>query len=894
MLETPPVDSGAVPTPQQEARSPRKRWVWWLAGALGLLLLVAVAARLFLDPWLRRTLEKQVTTQTHGQYRLQVGELRTSLWQRAIRLREVRLRPAAQVADTLPRIRLDVAQLHVTGVGLLALLRKGVVPIDSVVLDSARIEVLALALQPTKNAGQPLHAQLPLRLKGLQIGYVGLTHTQALYLPTSPKAASIGQANLSARDLLISPAGAADTQRLAYAADWNLQLRHSQGLAEGHAVKIGLLNLSTANRLVRLDSVRVRPVGPRRPTEPAVDLVLQQLRLTGLDAPVLLRQRRLRADSLLVLGPQLTAALPSATAKAKKPSTSYLQEFSLAHVALRGGYARVNGMAAAPVIRGINVQATGVQLDSTMKPQAGRIFFAKSWDVALGRSTATVAAHALALESLRLSTQAGTLALRDVRIRPPAAGKGPAGAVKVDLTLPRLALTGFDAAAMQQRQHFKAASLLLAGARLTFTPPAQPPPPVWKLLAVAARRTELAEVRIRDTFFQIGGLRHSPEINDLNLTARAIRIDSLAALEPRRIAYARSWQGNSGLITAPFDPPNYRASSQRAQLDTDAQTFRFDRMALTPQYSAVSLNLRKGYQVPAITIKLASLAFSGLDFAGLVRRADVRAARVVGQNLVVTIASDGRGPINPHWSKISPEEMRKLPVVVDVRRLDINNGNLYSRYRSPLTPIPGTMSINRFTGSFYNLSNDPRRQTAATPLTGRATTYLQNRCRLDAQVSMYLLDPLGRHRVWGAFGPGPFAMLNAMTVPTRLVKFKSGDMRSLRFDLQADRKGVTGSMTTEYAGLQMTLLGYKEEEVKKTLFSRLKSKAVNVVVIRDENPRKGGKVVTGDMKSTREPRFSVFTLWRQGIVSGLFHNVGVPQPLAQKLSESKDEAPLPK
>ena len=69
---------------------------------------------------------------------------------------------------------------------------------------------------------------------------------------------------------------------------------------------------------------------------------------------------------------------------------------------------------------------------------------------------------------------------------------------------------------------------------------------------------------------------------------------------------------------------------------------------------------------------------------------------------------------------------------------------------------------------------------------------------------------------------------------------------------------------------------------------------VNAVVIRDQNPRKGGRVVTGEMTSTREPRFSVFTLWRQGVVSGLFHNVGVPQPLAQKLSESKDEAPLPK
>ena len=33
--------------------------------------------------------------------------------------------------------------------------------------------------------------------------------------------------------------------------------------------------------------------------------------------------------------------------------------------------------------------------------------------------------------------------------------------------------------------------------------------------------------------------------------------------------------------------------------------------------------------------------------------------------------------------------MIHLPNTVDVRRLDIVNGNLYSTYRSPLTPIAG-------------------------------------------------------------------------------------------------------------------------------------------------------------------------------------------------------------
>ena len=727
------------------------RWVRWVLGSLGLVLLLAVVALQFLDPWLRRTLEKQVAEQTQGQYRLQVGELHTSLWQRAVRLQNVRLRPAAQVADTLPRVRLDVARLHVTGIGLLALLRKGVVPIDSVVLDSARIEVLALAAKPTKTADQPLHQRLPLQLKGLEIGYVGLLRTRASYLPQAPTAVQIERADLSARDLLISAAGAADTQRLAYAADWQLRVLRGQGRAAGHALAVAGLQLGTAEKLLLVDSLRIRPTGAPIASQPQVRLMLPRLRLTGLDAPGL-RQRRFQADSLLLLGPQLTATLPGASTQDSKSGTSFLRQFDLAHVAVQQGYMRLKGSAGEPTVRDIAVRGTGLHLDSTLVPGAGSILFARAWDVALGRSTATVAAHAVALDSLRLSTKAGTFDLRAVRIRPPAPGQGAAGGVKVDLALPHLALTGFDAAALQQRQLFQAEDLLLEGAKLKFTPPAQPPPPVWKMLAAVARRTELAHLRVRNADLEIGGLRHSPEVHGLDLTGRAIRIDSLAALEPRRIAYARAWQASSGLIAAPFDPPYYRASSQRAHLDTDAQTFRFERMALTPKYSAVGMNLHKGYQAPAITIKLASLAFTGLDFAGLVRRADVRVARIVAQSPVVTIASDGRGPINPNWSKISPEEMRKLPVVVDVCRFDLRNGNLYSIYRSPLTPTPGTMSINRFTGSFYNLSNDPKRQTAATPLTGRATTYLQNRCRLDAQVSMYLLDPRGRHRVRRTLG----------------------------------------------------------------------------------------------------------------------------------------------
>ncbi len=349
-----------------------------------------LVAQHLLDPWLRRKLEQQVSTQTHGQYRLQVGALHTSLWQRAIRLSGLRLRPAATVADTLPRVRLDAAQLHITGIGLLTLLRKGVVPIDSVVLDSARIEVLALARKPTKRAGQPLHEQLPLRLKGLDIGYFGLLHTQASYRPGGAQAAPTAQfrrADLSAQNLLISAAGAADSQRLGYASGWNLRLQHAQGQAAGHRLAVAALDISTADQRIQLDSGRVQPLGLVRAGQPRLDLTLPRLRLTGLRAAALQHQHRFRADSLLVQQPQLVARLTasgsgSGSQGSSKAVTDYLKSLDLAHLVVQDGYAHVTGAAADPIIHGLEVAGTAIHLDSLNAPDARRVFFAQAWEVA--------------------------------------------------------------------------------------------------------------------------------------------------------------------------------------------------------------------------------------------------------------------------------------------------------------------------------------------------------------------------------------------------------------------------------------------------------------------------------------------------------------------------------
>ena len=701
------------------------------AAALGVLLALAlVAVWLGLDPWLRRTLENQVAQQTHGQYQLAVGSLRTELWPRALHLRRVALRPTARpLADTLPRLTLYLGRLDLRGVGVLALLRGRTAPVDSLVLDSLRVQVQALAKKPAPHPTAPLYQQHPLRL-----GYLALRHIGGIFGPASKPTGELGDGLVSARDILFTSAGAADTQRLAFAASWQAQLRGPKGRVGGHTVTAGLVGFSSARQQLGVDSLRIVP---------------------------------------------------------------------------------------------------------------------------------------------------------------PAPGRGKPGAVRVFFTMPRVRVAGLRAATWQHQHRLRADSARLSEPRLTFRPPAQAPPPLWKLLQPLFRRADVRQLSIENGYIAVAGVQEAPAVRHLVGTARRLRIDSLSEQPTsRRVLYALGWTGHTGRLTGTFLAPLYPASIEHAYLDTDAQTLRLTTLALRPTVRPAQLNLRKGYQTTQLTIRMAEVRAQGFDFKQLSANSHLRVARVVVESPYLLARSDGRGPINHSPSYLTPDAVLRLRAHIDVRRLDLRNGTIIARARGERTPLIGNFSINRLNASLFNVTNDPSRMSLAQPLTGSATGYLQNVCPAEVRLTTSLLDPRGRQHLRGSFGPAPFSILNPVMTPTRLIHFKSGQAQRVEFDEYIDRQHISGTVRAHYTDLKLNFLGYKDQEVKKTFFGRIKSGLVNVVV-RDQNPRPGGRFVVGAIDTPRELEFSTFTAWRQGLLAGFIHSMGVPKKLATNYSQASPGTALP-
>ncbi|MDJ0366990.1 hypothetical protein QMK33_17715 [Hymenobacter sp. H14-R3] len=722
----------AVPSPPAPSAATGCHWVRWLLAGLALVILAALSwLKWGLDPWLRRQLTQQVTKQTHGQYTLAVNDLRTELLARSLHLRGVVLRPATPtLADTLPRLEARLARLDLHGVGLLALWRGTTAPIDSLTLDSLRLEVAALARRPAPaRPGAPFYQQHPLRL-----GYLALRRVGGRFGPAGAPVAQLAAATVRARDLLISPAGVTDTERLALATDWQATLHEAR-------VKLG--------------------------------------------------------------------------------------------------------------------------------------------------------GHTIATQALYFASDKQSLGIDSLHITPPAPGQGKPGALQVAFTMPRARMQGLQAATWQHQHRLRADSVRLTGPHLTFKPPTKAPPPLWQLLKPLFRRADVRQVVIDDGYLAVAGVREAPAVRHLFLTGRSLRIDSVAEQPAaRRVLYARAWAGHAGRITATFLAPVYPVSVERAFLDTDTQALRLTALAMRPTLTPAQLNRHSGYQTTQLTVRIAELRAQGFDFQQLSANSHLRIARVMAEQPHLLTNSDGRGPINRRPSFLTPEAVRRVRAHFDVGQLELRNGTILAQFRGARTPLLGTFSINRLNATLRNVSNDPARMSLAHPLTGTVTGYLQNTCRAEIQLTTSLLDPRGRQHLWGSFGPAPFSVLNPALRPTKLISFKSGQVQHIDFDERLDRQHIRGEVRAYYTDLRINFLGYDEGEVKKTLFGRLKSGVVNVVV-RDQNPRPGGRLVVGEIDSRREPEFSAFTAWRQGLISGFLHNVGVPKKIATSLGHSDGGTALP-
>lgn len=656
-----------------------------------------------------------------------------------------------------------------------------------------------------------------------------------------------------------------------------------------YQLRIGNLQTSLWHRRVQLRAVRVHTVAtnPDSVGLPRVEAALSCLELTGVGLWALLRRGEVPVDSVLLdsVAVQLHG-WPAATASAQplhqRLPVAGLRVGHLVVQHLHGFY----GPAAQPVLQvaEATIRLRDLRLSAAGAADTSRIGYAAAVAGQARAIVARVPGHQLQLGQLAVASQTGRLVLNSVLIQPrqPISARRSA-TMRVSLALPRLELTGINGAALT-RQHFRGDTLRLTAPQLALTLPAQQPPTLHALLAPYLQECRLNAVVVTDGQLRVAGTALAPAVAGVHLTGTAIRVLPYGN-GPAGLYYAQAWQGQTGRATATLDAPYYHLSWQRLRADTRAGTLRLANVLVVPTLSVGELSRQKGHQAAHVTVHLPEVQFTGLDFPAAINQTQLRVAMLALRGARVTTRSDGRFLSNPAISHVTPEALGQVPFRFALDRLLISQTTITMLYRAPRQARLGTLQITRFGGTLRNVSNDPGRMRAARPLTGEASGRLQDQCVARLTLRANLLDPTGRHTITGVFGPTPLAILNTMTVPTRGLAFRSGQVEQIRFQMMLDQTAARGTMWGRYTNLKLQLLNRQN---RPGVLPRIGTTLVNGLFIRDNNPRQPDQELQpGKIISARERRFSVFSLWRQGLVSGLLNSAGVPSKLAKKLSEGE-------
>lgn len=660
-----------------------------------------------------------------------------------------------------------------------------------------------------------------------------------------------------------------------------------------YELRIGALETHLWARSLTVRQVQLRTVPSPAPDTvrlPDLRLDLSEMQVSGIGLLAIVRRQIVPIDSIALDSVRLRLAGLPAPADSARP---LYQQLPLGLPGVRLGVAALRQVQvrygtvqhAVAQISQASLRATDIELSATGAADSSRVGYARSITAAVQGVRARVPGHVVRIGRGQFASSRGQLQLDSVRVVPLRAVSSQRSAdARVALWLPRLQLAGLVARGLA-RGRFRADSLLVSSPRLDMTLPAVVPPPPHRLLAPYFKDIRLRKLRLTNGQVRVLGAANRPELRQVTLVGTDIRPVAATYSAPQYLYYARAWQLRTGGGRLEVGAPYYRTTFGGLRADTRARQLTLTNIAVAPTMSVVAMARRKGHQSAHVTVRIDRLAAQGLDVFALVRHGNVLANSLVLGRVQVLTVSDGRMPINPNRSVVTPESIGQLPVRIDVRQLQLQRADVRMSYRAPRSTQPGVLAIRQLRATLRNISNDPRRMSAAHPLTGEATGVLQRRSFARVSLRANLLDAQGRHTLVGSFGATPLAILNPMVEPTRGLRFRSGDISAIRFKMQLDRQQARGTMWAAYTNLKLDLLN---RQGKRDALRRVGTTLVNGLFLRDNNPRRVGQELRpGRMRSGRELRFSVFSLWRQGLVSGMLNSAGVPAPLAKKISESE-------
>lgn len=417
---------------------------------------------------------------------------------------------------------------------------------------------------------------------------------------------------------------------------------------------------------------------------------------------------------------------------------------------------------------------------------------------------------------------------------------------------------------------------------------------LYQRISNILREVSVSRIAFHDIHFkfskQTDSTRNETVLHDLNVQVSDILIDSLSQFDTTRFYHTRAIDVDMPGLRYETPDSFYYVSFDRLQIATGYKRVTLTGLKYAPRMSKSEYFEQRQQAKEMVVLAFPVVRLEDIDLQHFVQSGKLHAGSLHIDSGTVAIANDLRYPkVSANKIGKSPHQLLmklRQPIKIDsvlLNKVDISYAEVSRKYKKE-----GTISFERTSGVFRNVTNDTVALLQNKTMVADLTTYMMNTGKLAVEFTFDMLDKRGAHTYKGTLGPMDGRPLNRILTPLLNAEVASANIKGIRFDVNADDRRARGSLNFDYNNMRLKLLANEEggEKSSKKMISFL----ANSFIINDSNPDANGEYHTARINYARPENFSFFkTVW-QSLLQGIKECAGISPERERRLMNAAEEA----
>ncbi len=369
-------------------------------------------------------------------------------------------------------------------------------------------------------------------------------------------------------------------------------------------------------------------------------------------------------------------------------------------------------------------------------------------------------------------------------------------------------------------------------------------------------------------------------LNQVSVDLKNVLLDSAARKNRKGILFSETAiiQFKNFVKPTPDDVYNLKMGS--VTIREPQQTVKLANVSFTSPFGKKAFAAKQNFSKELYYLTTPAVTITGVDWWALLNEEEMVADGVTMEKGKLSVYLNRSLPPKSKMGNFPNQLLRRLPVKMNIAKVNISNMNFdYSEY-NPISKQTGTMHLNNLQLSLQNVSN--MQQKNPRPVIAKGSGLLMNKVPVKADFIFDMSQAkTGKFsadiRVKSFDGP----VVNAFAMPMGMIKTEEGVVQSAGGKITGNELKATGKVFIAYSNLKLQLLEKDkgEAQLDKKGFTTLMA---NLFVLKKNNPEKGKKPRRVTAEFVRIPEGGFFTLIWKTMLVGILQSIGAPEKMAYK------------